>query len=94
MLGKKILAAGLITEDELDQCRVEAGEEASDRTLSDLLVERHLMTDRQLERLRKEFEASKSSQKIPGYRIMKKLGAGAMASVFLADCPGTAFSDS
>ncbi|MCH2140175.1 MAG: serine/threonine protein kinase [Phycisphaerales bacterium] len=85
MLGKKILAAGLITEDELDQCRVEAGEEASDRTLSDLLVERHLMTDRQLERLRKEFEASKSSQKIPGYRIMKKLGAGAMASVFLAE---------
>jgi len=85
MLGKRILAAGLITEDELDQCRVELGDDASERTLSDLLVERQLMTDRQLERLRKEFEASKSSQKIPGYRIIKKLGAGAMASVFLAE---------
>jgi serine/threonine-protein kinase len=34
--------------------------------------------------IRSDFEARKSSQRIPGYRIQKKLGQGAMATVFLA----------
>jgi serine/threonine-protein kinase len=79
------LAAGLVTEDELEQCRAQVDDEDSDRTLSDLLIEHQFLTDRQLERLRKEFDAKKSSQKIPGFRIIRKLGAGAMATVFLAE---------
>lgn len=85
MLGKRVLEAGLVTEDELEQCRAQVDEEDSDRTLSDLLIEHQFLTDRQLERLRKEFDAKKSSQKIPGFRIIRKLGAGAMATVFLAE---------
>jgi serine/threonine protein kinase len=87
VLGKRIVASGLVTEDELEQCRAELDGDADDcdRTLSDLLIEHEFLTDRQLERLRKEFDASKSSQKIPGYRIIKKLGSGAMATVMLAE---------
>ncbi len=85
VLGKRVLEAGLVTEDELEQCRAQVDEEDSDRTLSDLLIEHQFLTDRQLERLRTEFDAKKSSQKIPGFRILRKLGAGAMATVFLAE---------
>jgi len=87
VLGKRVVAIGLVTEDELEQCRAELDgeDDDSDQTLSDLLIKHEFLTDRQLERLRKEFEASKSSQKIPGYRIIKKLGAGAMATVMLAE---------
>lgn len=85
VLGKIVIASGLVTEDELEQCRVQIGEEDGDRTLSDLLIEHNLLTDRQMTRLRKEFDARKSGQKIQGYRIKKKLGAGAMATVFLAE---------
>jgi serine/threonine-protein kinase len=85
VLGKIVVASGLVTEDELEQCRVQIGEEDGDRTLSDLLIEHSLLTDRQMSRLRKEFDARKSGQKIQGYKIKKKLGAGAMATVFLAE---------
>jgi serine/threonine-protein kinase len=54
------------------------------RTLADLLLENDFVTNKQLQRIRNDFEARKSSQRIPGYRIQKKLGAGAMATVFLA----------
>ena len=84
VLGKRVLASGLVTEDELEQCRAQLDEEAGERTLSDLLLEQDFLTERQLDRLRKDFEASKSSQKIPGYKIVRKLGAGAMATVMLA----------
>ena len=84
-LGKIVVASGLVTEDELEQCRVQVGDEEGDRTLSDLLIEHNLLTDRQMSRLRKEFDARKSGQKIHGYKIKKKLGAGAMATVFLAE---------
>ncbi|MHC4909970.1 MAG: serine/threonine protein kinase [Planctomycetota bacterium] len=57
---------------------------AASRTLADLLVENHFATHRQLRRIKQDFEAKKSSQRIPGYRILKKLGAGAMATVFKA----------
>jgi tRNA A-37 threonylcarbamoyl transferase component Bud32 len=85
VLGKIVIASGLVTEDELEQCRVQVSEEEGDRTLSDLLIDHNLLTDRQMSRLRKEFDARKSGQKIQGYRIKKKLGAGAMATVFLAE---------
>jgi serine/threonine-protein kinase len=85
VLGKIVLASGLVTENELEQCRVQIDEDDADRTLSDLLIEHNLLTERQMGRLRKEFDARKSGQKIRGYTIKKKLGAGAMATVFLAE---------
>ena len=84
MLGELVVKQGLVTADEVQQCRSQLRASESG-TLSDLLVGNEYVTRRQLDRLRKEFEARKSTQRIPGYRIMRKLGAGAMATVFLAE---------
>jgi serine/threonine protein kinase len=84
MLGVLVVQQGLATEDEVVQCRSQLSETDA-ATLGDLLLANDFLTCRQLARLRKEFEAKKSTQRIPGYRIKSKLGAGAMATVFLAE---------
>ncbi len=92
MLGKLVVTSGLVTPDEIELCNSLLRESQSEdsessstpRTLADLLIENEFLTPRQLERMRGDFEAKKSSQRIPGYKIIKKLGSGAMATVFLA----------
>jgi eukaryotic-like serine/threonine-protein kinase len=91
MLGKIVVEHGLVTPDELEMCNALLTQRSSDssqgdspRTLADLLLENEFLTSRQLERIRGDFEAKKSGQRIPGYKIIKKLGSGAMATVFLA----------
>lgn len=54
------------------------------RAFVDVLVEAQIITRRQLSRLRTEAEGDRTVLRIPGYQIMRKLGAGAMASVYLA----------
>ncbi|MDG2423922.1 MAG: serine/threonine-protein kinase [Phycisphaerales bacterium] len=88
MLGKLVVDQGLITDEELQQCSNEllaTRSEGEINTLEDALITHQFVTRRQLDRLRKEFDATKSSLKIPGYRMIKKLGAGAMATVILAE---------
>jgi eukaryotic-like serine/threonine-protein kinase len=87
MLGGLVVESGLVTNDEIVLCNSLLRESASTedpRTLADLLLEHDFLTPRQLQRLRNEFEAKKSTQRIPGYRILRKIGQGAMATVFLA----------
>jgi serine/threonine-protein kinase len=87
MLGKLVVRAGLVTKDEVDLCNnllKDSTAVGDPQTLSDLLISKDYLTRHQLGRLRQEFEAQKSSQRIPGYKIRKKLGSGAMATVFLA----------
>jgi serine/threonine-protein kinase len=87
MLGRVFVERGYITSQELDAIREmqrSAGESAEARTLPDLLIEQDYVTRKQLDRVRTEIEAEKSTQQIPGYQILKKLGSGAMATVFLA----------
>lgn len=87
MLGGLVVESGLVTRDEMDMCNSLMRESVSSedpRTLPDLLLEQDLITQKQLQRLRSEFEAKKSTQRIPGYRILRKIGQGAMATVFLA----------
>ncbi|MBG79723.1 MAG: serine/threonine protein kinase [Phycisphaerae bacterium] len=87
MLGKLVVDQGLITDEELQQCNTEllaTRSEGEAGSLEDVLVKHQFATQRQLDRLRKEFDAAKSQSKIPGYKIIKKLGAGAMATVILA----------
>jgi serine/threonine protein kinase len=88
MLGSLVVEGGLVTADEVEMCNSIMRESASTedpRTLADLMLENDLVTQRQLQRIRNEFEARKSTQRIPGYRIRGKLGQGAMATVFLAN---------
>ena len=87
MLGKLVVRNGFVTRDEVDRANTEVKDGRDDdipRTLADVLIERDYMTRHQLDRLRREFEDKRSTQQIPGFKIMKKLGAGAMATVFLA----------
>ncbi|MCA9295866.1 MAG: serine/threonine protein kinase [Phycisphaerales bacterium] len=87
MLGKLIVKAGFVTPEELETCNQLLGtsrDEDSPRTLADVMIDNEYVTRRQLDRIREDFDTKKDSQRIPGYRILRKLGAGAMATVFLA----------
>jgi serine/threonine-protein kinase len=87
ILGRLVIDQGLATPDEVHHCLTLAkqlAEEQSQRSLGDLLVDNEYITRRQMSRLREIAAAERSGQKIPGYKILGKLGAGAMATVFKA----------
>ena len=86
LLGRVVVEQGLATSEEVQLCfeqQRQRLEGSSERSLAELLLENRFITHRQLDRIRREVEAQKSTQQIPGYSIKKKLGAGAMASVYL-----------
>lgn len=82
-MGKIVVDRGLAAQEEVEACR-EVQKKNPASALADLLVERHFVTRNQLQRLRQEFEAERTQQRIPGYKLIRKLGAGAMATVYLA----------
>ncbi len=87
LVGRLVVDQGLATPEEVQHCLVQArqsSEDANQRSLVQLLVDNEYVTKRQMARLRQIIEAERSGQKIPGYKILGKLGAGAMASVFKA----------
>ncbi len=87
ILGKLVVDNGLVTTEELNECASllqDAEGNATGHTLGDVLVNHQFVTRRQLDRLQTDFDTRKSTQRIQGYRIIRKLGAGAMATVFLA----------
>jgi serine/threonine-protein kinase len=87
MLGKLVVENGLITPEELIECNAlleEAAGSGTVHTLTDLLINHNYVTNRQIDRLQSDFDTRKSTQRIEGYKIIRKLGAGAMATVFLA----------
>lgn len=86
MLGKAVVDRGLASDDEIELCRAiqsQSAIEGDPRQLADILIENEFLTGKQVERLRRDFEDEKTTQQIPGYKILKKLGSGAMATVFL-----------
>jgi len=87
IIGRIVVDQGLATSEEVQHCieqvRVNVSE-GNQRSLSHLLVQNDYITNRQLDRLRAQAEAESSGQQIPGYKILGKLGQGAMATVFKA----------
>ncbi len=87
IVGKIVVERGLVTTEELDEA-LELAEQRRklDPSLSiaEVLLDSDMLTRRQLDRVRTEYETDRNSQQIPGYKILRKLGAGAMATVFLA----------
>jgi len=86
-LGNLCIERNLATQDEVATCREElmrlpAGE--AQRTLGDVMIEKGVITQRQLYRVRKSLDEMRTSQQIPGFKILSRLGAGAMATVFKA----------
>ncbi len=85
LVSRLILEQGLATEDEIDQCAGQAKSESpNQRSFLQLLVDNEFVTRRQLARLKSMVDAERSRQRIPGYKILGKLGSGAMATVFKA----------
>ncbi len=87
LIGRLVIDQGLATSDEVKHCKTMTraeGEESSEKSLAHVLVDREFITKRQLARLREAIEAERSGNKISGYKILGKLGAGAMATVYKA----------
>jgi serine/threonine-protein kinase len=84
-IGKFVVDTGLVTQDEVNFCR-EQQKQSSDpnqRSLADLLVEHNFMTVNQAKRIKRSLEDRKNNQ-IPGFHLIKLLGKGAMAKVYMA----------
>ncbi|MCA9287144.1 MAG: serine/threonine protein kinase [Phycisphaerales bacterium] len=87
LVSRLVVENGLATDEEVQHCLTlarQTREEASQRSLVQLLVDNEYVTRRQISRLRQILEAERSGQKIPGYTVLGKLGAGAMAAVYKA----------
>lgn len=84
MLGRVLVERGFVSNEELQECLSKLAAKDAPGALPQALVAERLVTERQLQRLRAEMETDRASQHIPGYRIIRKLGAGAMATVYLA----------
>jgi serine/threonine-protein kinase len=86
MIRRAVVDQGLATADEVHQAQAtvqQLNEQGKSASLGEVLVQQGLVTARQLKRVLDQIRESQSSQ-IPGYEILDKLGAGAMAAVFKA----------
>ncbi|MHC4976350.1 MAG: serine/threonine protein kinase [Planctomycetota bacterium] len=84
IIGRMVIEQGFATADEV-QNAIENKQEVpdtKDESLAEFLIRRDLVTKNQIKRLKGMVEAERSGQQIPGFRILGKLGAGAMATVF------------
>jgi len=87
LVSRLVVDQGLATPDEVAHCLEQARQlqrDQNQRSLIQLLVDNEYVTKRQLTRLKAILEAERSGQKIPGYRVLGKVGAGAMATVYKA----------
>jgi len=87
IIGRIVVDQGLATSEEVQQCLElarAAVADANNLSVGDLLVQNEYITRRQLRRLRDAAEAERSSQQIPGFKLLGVLGQGAMAKVYKA----------
>lgn len=87
IFGKMAIELGLCTDEELRQSlkELESRSKVNPTILKELMVELGYVTTTQAERLKESLKESKAAaHQIPGYKIVGKLGAGAMAVVYKA----------
>ena len=85
VMGRVVIERGLATREEVEKCREIQQRLPPGTKLTDVMVQKEVITRRQLARVQRDLDADKGQQgAIPGYQMMRKLGAGAMATVYLA----------
>ncbi|MGB8227342.1 MAG: serine/threonine-protein kinase [Sedimentisphaerales bacterium] len=88
IFGKLAIEQGYCTEEELVHCKKQLKNQSQENpvTLEQILLSNRFITPSQARRIKESAkESSKSpAEQIPGYKIIGKLGAGAMAIVYKA----------
>ena len=88
LFGRIALEQKLCSEEELRQCRSRLKTNTTGgnpSTLEQVMVESEVLTRSQAERLKNNiYESRDASGQIPGYKVIGKLGSGAMAVVYKA----------
>ncbi len=89
LIGRLVIDHGLATPEEVKHCLTltrteDKGADPLSNSLAQVLVNKEYVTKRQIARLREAIEAERSGSSISGYKILGKLGAGAMATVYKA----------
>ncbi len=84
-VARLVVENRLATPEEVQACIEQRKQDSSARSLASVLIQQGYVTERQMERLIGPAERdAKPVEQIPGYKLLKKLGAGAMATVYLA----------
>lgn len=83
VVSKMVVDLGLATPEEVAHSLEVARQDANQQSLAAVLINNDYVTPRQLARLKQMIDADRQQQ-IPGYKVLGKLGAGAMATVFKA----------
>ncbi len=89
VIGRLLVEQGFATDDEIDKCmslqhKLQKQDSRKSTSLVDLLIANGVVTRRQIDRIKPRVEEQRAGRQIPGFKIYRKLGSGAMATVFLA----------